>query len=327
MCQLESIGDLVLRIQARPVQVVDAGDDSCLEDFGEPVLFRGMQRGWPAGTSWSADFFAERYGDAPVPVRSYPPGSEYEFSVERDTLGNYLNYWRETDPDPDCAGRRLYLAEWNFTRDYPELSDFFQIPALFSDDWIDRLPEQVRFGRMWLFFGEPGCSTGLHTDTFSTSAWLAMIFGRKALRLLHPSRSGALARGDSLWDEKTLSRILPDGDTGLLLEVVLGPGETLYIPGDWYHEVRNLDRNLMLTANFAEERRLLSFLERFESRLTEPLTRLRELRNEHVRRWRERECRTSELDSAEFRDRQLVWTDEVTAGLTDYRRTLTGLGH
>ncbi|GAB1824307.1 cupin-like domain-containing protein [Herbidospora sp. RD11066] len=314
-------------IPARSVRVAKVGDGSRLADFDEPVLFHGLQSEWPAVSSWNIDFFTRRYGDALVPVRSYPPGSEYEFSIERSNLGDYLKYWGETDPDPGFSRRRLYLAEWNFTRDHPDLLDYFQIPEIFADDWIDRLPEQVRFGRMWLFFGEPGCSTGLHTDTFSTSAWLSMIFGRKVLRFLHPSRSGELARGDSLWSEDTLSRVLPDGDGDLLSEVVLGPGETLYIPGDWYHEVRNLDRNLMLTANFAEERRLLSFLEKFESRLTEPLARLRDLRNEHVRRWRERECGDSELDLPEFRDRQLVWVDQVTSGLTDYHRTLTGLGH
>ncbi|MFJ4540543.1 cupin-like domain-containing protein [Streptomyces tibetensis] len=308
-------------ISPTPLRVLDGSAVTTLEDLDGPVVIRGLQDEWPARELWTVEHFRDQYGGLRVPVREYPAGSEYEYTIADGGLAEFLEYWEKIPMDGSLARDRRYLAEWNFVRDCPELLDDFSVPAIFSEDWIDRLPEQVRFGRMWIFFGEPGCSTGLHCDTFSTSAWLAVLDGSKELRLVTPETGRALRADDSLWSERTHDEVLRKS-TDPLYEVTLRAGDTLYIPGDWYHEVRNPERNLMLTANFVEERKLLSFLAQFETRLTEPLSILRQARNARIRTWAGGAGRHDELARPEFRARQLDWVRGMTSELREYERAL-----
>lgn len=309
-----------------PLQVMDGRTVASLEEIHEPTVFQGLQDDWPARRKWTTEFFLRNYGNQPVPVRKYPAGSEFTYDVSEQTLTQFLEYWDDVAPDPDLKLERSYLAEWNFVRDCPGLLSDFRIPELFADDYIDRLPEQVRFGRVWLFFGEPGCSTGVHCDTFSTSAWLALLAGSKQLRLVRPEMRNELGSGDSLWSLSTCERIRRAGN--MVYEATIRAGEILYIPGDWYHEVRNPERNLMVTANFVEKRLLFSFLSQFESRLTEPITLLRKLRNDQLQSVLKNpvgECLSSELGRADFRIRQSVWAGELTRDLREYQEMLETL--
>ncbi|MFZ3470950.1 cupin-like domain-containing protein [Streptomyces sp. 4.24] len=314
-------------IPVTPLRTLDAQAAADLGDIDGPVVIRGLHAPWRARGLWTTEFFRREYGPTPVPVRNYPAGSEYDYTLDHTTLGDFLDYWENTPADTALARDRQYLAEWNFVRDCPGLLDDFDIPEIFSEDCIERLPEQVRFGRMWLFFGEPGCSTGLHRDTFSTSAWLAVLSGSKTLRLVTPEAGGKLRPGDGLWSAASYDEVLrPAG--AVVHEVTLRAGDTLYIPGDWYHEVRNPERNLMLTANFVEERRLLSFLSQFETRLIEPISVLRRARNAQVRTWAQREEKAppTELDDEAFRAREAAWVRGMTAELEEYGRALARWG-
>lgn len=302
-------------LPVRDGAAIAALHDTSPSSAAVPTVFTGLQDTWLARERWTPTRLAEHHGHLPVAERRYAPGDAYEYTIADTTLGDYLAHWSSTDPDPALTRTRRYLAEWNFARDAPGLLDDFAVPAPFAEDWIDRLPEQVRFGRMWLFFGEPGCHTGLHRDTFSTSAWLAVLSGHKVLRFVSPEATGALRPGDSLWDADALARVdaAPGGQTH---EVVLRAGETLYIPGDWYHEVRNPVRNLMVTANFVEQHKVLTFLAQFEARLSEPLEVLREARNAHVRDG------AAELADPAFRAKQLSWVRDRTAQLRAYEEAL-----
>lgn len=308
----------------RAVAVLDAPGGEVatpLTSIDQPVVFRGLQDDWPARTRWTLYYFRRDYGEEPVRVREYEPGEDTDYTVTHTTLSDFLDYWEHTGPDPGLARHRRYLAEWNFVNDAPCLLDDFSVPEVFLPDLIDELPEQVRFGRTWLFFGEPGCSTGLHRDTFSTSAWLAMVSGRKLIRLVAPDVADHLEPGDSLWSPDTTTRLA--GSAGAtLLEVELDAGETLYIPSDWYHEVRNPERNLMVTANFVEPRSALPFLSHFEARLTEPLGPLRRLRNEHARSFYGEGVAPEGPYGPQFVRRQLAWVDEAIDPLLEYRALL-----
>ncbi|MFD3512471.1 cupin-like domain-containing protein [Streptomyces sp. NPDC058657] len=307
-------------IPITPLRVLDASSVSTVEDIQEPVVIRGLQTGWPALELWNAEYFRHRYGDHTVQVREYESGEEYTYEYAQLPLADVLEFWENSPVDPESTGPRKYLAGWNFVRDCPELLEDFRVPGIFSQDCIDRLPEQVRFGRMWLFFGEPGCSTGIHTDTFSTSAWLAVLQGTKSVRFVGPEAHAEWRPTDSMWSQDTYDEVIRD--TGQpLYEVTLRPGDTLYIPADWFHEVRNPERNIMLTANFAEEGRLLSFLDQFETRLIEPISTLRRTRNAHVRKLAERGGAV-ELSDPAFRARQLDWVREAMTDLRTYEDAL-----
>jgi hypothetical protein len=291
-----------------------------LKELNIPVLVTGLQEHWAARREWTPDLLQIRYGETSVPVRVYAPGSDLGYTTTTSTLAAFLEYWRSTKPDVYLRRERRYLAEWNFTRSRPDLLKDFSIPHPFAYDEIDLLPEQLRFGRMWLFFGEPGCGTGLHRDTFSTSAWLAVVQGTKLLRLVEPSVHSMLQPGDSLWDDRTCRRLASQAGAEVV-EAELTAGRTLYIPGNWYHEIRNPERNIMVTANFLERCYLLSFLAQFEARLTEPLSSLRDVRNTCLRQRLAGAGDSADSPEVDYQE-QLEWVDAALAPLLDFRRLL-----
>src|SRR5687768_10664753 len=122
-----------------------------------PLLLGGLQQGWPAREKWSAEYFRSRFGDQQIPVREYGAGGDRPYAARATSFRGYLDYWEKLDGD---AGRvpqpNLYMAEWNFVEQCPELLEDFTTPEYFLPDWIDALPPNLQFGRVWIFIGHPG---------------------------------------------------------------------------------------------------------------------------------------------------------------------------
>eukprot|EP00438_Fugacium_kawagutii_P017909 Skav201926 [mRNA] locus=scaffold3992:301180:302437:+ [translate_table: standard] len=84
----------------------------------------------------------------------------------------------------------------------------------------------------WLFIGAAGAVTPLHIDPSTTHAWLTQISGRKRFTLFAPCDIPELLSGEpdrSSEESQTWRRAV---------EVVLEPGETIFVPAQWPHEAR-----------------------------------------------------------------------------------------
>lgn len=110
--------------------------------------------------------------------------------------------------------------------------------SLRVQDWFKRLPKRHHPDFHWLFLGAAGARTPLHVDPSATHAWLTQISGRKRFRLCAPSRVPELFKQR------------PPEMTSEALEVTLEPGDTLFVPAQWPHEVECLDDSVSLTWNF-----------------------------------------------------------------------------
>lgn len=294
-----------------------------------PLLLRGLTSAWPARHKWSAAYFRERLGDLLVPVRDYSPaaagGRLYINGQMR--LSEYLDYWEALPSQGGgAADRNLYLAEWNFVQQCPELLEDFATPDYFLPDWMDQLPEDVQFGRVWLFIGQPSTHTPAHTDTFGTSAWLSMVSGTKAVRLVSPAESLKVPRGTDFFApgaEEDLLRLGVD-----VLEAIITEGDTLFIPGRWLHQVRNLDKNIMVTKNFVDTPNLLGFLSDFETGVIAPIHAMRDLRLKFLKEQLDDGERTGApacLASLGFMREQLRWATQMDDSLRRYRERLSAL--
>jgi hypothetical protein len=126
------------------------------------------------------------------------------------------------------------------------LNDIGELP--FIDDRLAELPQGARPPLRWMFIGAKGCITRTHIDPALVKSWLVQVKGRKRFVLAPP------AVFDQVRDEGGFMSL--DSDTlrtDKTIEVTLEPGDLIFIPEMWIHEVQCLDTCITLTADWITE--------------------------------------------------------------------------
>jgi oxalate decarboxylase/phosphoglucose isomerase-like protein (cupin superfamily) len=132
------------------------------------------------------------------------------------------------------------------------------------------------FGLDWLLFSGPGAVSKLHRDDGSTIAWFAQIQGTKRFVVHSEVDRPYLYAGhvDPMapnWSE------FPDYAQARPVEIVLHPGDLLYLPPNWYHHVVTESPSITVTGNVVNEVNLGDYLRyAYGDRLTEVLALLPE---------------------------------------------------
>ncbi|MCA9704704.1 MAG: cupin-like domain-containing protein [Myxococcales bacterium] len=235
-----ALGVGLATIERRPLPAV--------EDFvarylvpGVPVVLTDLVTRWPALERWTPAALAARLGDATI-----------EACVGREAAADPDATWQ-----PLCAELPLRVLLDRITRPGPS-NDTYVIaknaalrrPALqpLLDDLV--LPPAY-FGprmdptRMGLWIGPAGTHTPLHHD--GDDSMFCQVVGRKRFRLAPPESIELLDRSRGVyshWDPRDEAQ-LAEGPP--LLELVLEPGEALFIPSGWWHQVDALDPSLSVS--------------------------------------------------------------------------------
>ena len=207
-----------------------------------PVVLTDVARDWPALRRWSPQDLRERFGHLDVEIQS-------ERSADPNYEVNKLDHQRRTRL-ADFVDRVLAGGE---TNDYyltannemlsrpgfaPLLDDIGTLP-----DFCD--PSQlVRRASFW--FGPAGTVTPLHHDTLMLCH--TQIVGRKRWRFISPLQTPLLYNHFEVYSPVNLDQ--PDLDRhplfsqATVLDVVVEPGETVFLPLGWWHQVSALDVSL-----------------------------------------------------------------------------------
>jgi histone arginine demethylase JMJD6 len=211
----------------------------------KPVLIRGAIRHWPAMSKWTHEYFADNFGSVEVYV--HPKGRAG--AGRRIALSDYIAYIeRTTDPDP------LYLANWTFGDVCPSLLHDYFNPPIF-ERLEHRLPEHVRPQWRWIFLGPAGSGTPLHVDVMYSSAWNAAITGRKRWLFYAPNQVRQLYQGAVDCFAPDLSSF-PLFEQARGLECVQEPGDLVFTPSGWWHQVYNEVSGISVTENFINQANL-----------------------------------------------------------------------
>jgi hypothetical protein len=132
---------------------------------------------------------------------------------------------------------------------HPELRDDFRLPEWAQDDWCRHLAWRGRVyphGQPWLLFSGAGARSRLHRDQGATMAWFAQLHGQKDFILHSPEDRPYLSDGQ-------VDPRQPDGfplyAKSHPVKLTLGPGELLFLPPDWYHDVVTQSPSITLTGN------------------------------------------------------------------------------
>ncbi|MBZ5506013.1 MAG: cupin-like domain-containing protein [Acidobacteriia bacterium] len=204
-----------------------------------PVAIEGLLSRWDAARLWTKDFFCTYYGDLKVTVRN----SENYDSVRTVPLSEYISDLEKGGP---CTN--YYLKDWRFEFDCPSLKQDYCVPEyLYS--WTERLPALIRPIWRWIFIGPPNTASHLHVDFLNTSAWNALLSGKKRWIFFQPGEARWMYRGK-------VNAFSPDFEQFPLFRrakpivYIQNAGEVLVTPGGWWHAVRNEEVSIALSENF-----------------------------------------------------------------------------
>lgn len=212
---------------------------------GRPVILTGEMAGWPALGRWTPEGLKAIVGPRVVEYqdrRAADPDFERDKDAHRvkGPFDAFID--RITSPG---AGNDAYLTAYNSQANAEALS------PLQGD--LGALPKFLNpraEGMMWI--GAAGSFTPLHHDL--TNNFIAQVVGRKRLKLLPAGEAGRLYN-----DVHVFSQIVDLDNPALsaarfaklagarMYDLILEPGEILYVPLAWWHQVRALDFSVTLT--------------------------------------------------------------------------------
>lgn len=210
-----------------------------------PVILQGLMTRWSAMTEWSPEYLKEVLGTEEVEImaaRDADANYEINSHQHRRTIlfGQYVDMVHGGGETND-----FYLVANN---------GFLQRPKarqLLND--IEMFPEYLEAanadGKVFFWYGPAGTVTPLHHDT--SNIFMAQVRGRKRVKLISPNDLefvyndvGVYSKVDC--EHADLAR-WPQFRNATIIDVVLAPGEVLFLPVGWWHHARALDVSITIS--------------------------------------------------------------------------------
>jgi len=212
---------------------------------GRPVVVTDALAQWAAPARWTWEYLRATLGDQPVTVLVSDDGrftadeaAGYRDRARTLAFAEFLDLCGSADP----RGPRYYLQQTSLPG---------RFPALKRDVALPPFVERGRLGAINLWIGAQGSVTPLHYD--AQDNLLAQIAGRKRITLFAPSQLARLYPYPMLSQIPHHARVDPERPDRIrfprfrpsaALRFVLSPGEALFLPNGWWHEVCSLDTSI-----------------------------------------------------------------------------------
>lgn len=214
-------------------------------EANRPLVLRGFLARWPAVQSWTPALLKNRCGDLQVELqarRSTNPDFELQPQLHRESHGfrEFVDYCFA-----DSASNDKYMTARNGASNQEVLrrlqSDFDAIP-----EFLD--PSRASTEN-FLWFGPKGTITPLHHDL--TNNMMAQVVGEKKIRLISPDSLPLLYNHLHVYSEVALANIdvqrFPLFAGVHIIDVVIRPGDLLFLPVGWWHHVESLSTSITIT--------------------------------------------------------------------------------
>ena len=259
------------------IDIADLSVQGFLTDYvtrNRPVVVSGSLKSWNLAEKWTPSSMEEMFGDRIVPV--------YNNYFDLQTLIPLRKYFAENfRRDCQSIGILPYVRWYTKQVD----SDF-----CWADDIFVRLKEQWRpldflpdndyllpytpagetvspvtdyFPAKGLFISPRGARTSLHSDPWASCAVLCQLYGTKRCYFYGPEQAKYLEN-----EFGTVDVTRPDPSKFPLFSMArlaatctLQPGEVMYIPHGWFHQVECESDSISLTWNFVHSTTMAPFVE------------------------------------------------------------------
>ncbi|HSW22711.1 MAG TPA: cupin-like domain-containing protein [Burkholderiaceae bacterium] len=207
-----------------------------------PLVLTDLANDWPAMSRWSPQDLKARFGHIEVEIQaernSDPRYEQNKLDLRRtQRLGEFVDRVLAGGPTND-----YYMTANNEVLRKPEfaplLADIGTLPEFCDASQLERLSS--------FWFGPAGTVTPLHHDTVMLLH--TQIVGRKRWRFISPLETPKLYNYSGVFspidvEQPDLVRY-PLFSEAHMIEVVVEPGETVFLPLAWWHQVTSLDVSL-----------------------------------------------------------------------------------
>lgn len=231
-----------------------------------PFILTDPVKRWNIYRKWQMSYLLSKYKDVTFRAEAV------EWPLE--TYFEYMKNNQDESPlylfDCDFA-EKMHL---NLDGKAPHGEEVDYAPFVsFDPDLFDVLGEH-RPNHRWLIVGPSGSGSTFHADPNGTSAWNAVIRGRKYWLMFPPPANGKRPEIPGIHISEDLSEVTAPlslseylltfhsfaRNTLGCIEAVCKEGEVLYVPAGWYHMVVNLDHGIAVTQNFVSEANIAGVL-------------------------------------------------------------------
>ena len=135
--------------------------------------------------------------------------------------------------------------------------ELYSTPKYFTSDWLNEYWQDQNDDYKFVYLGPKNSWTPFHSDVFGSFSWSANVAGFKKWIFVQKG-----LEPDNIYD---ISEILPLNNSQpstqdtfdckihenvRYFEIIQGPGEVIFVPSGWYHQVLNLTDTLSINHNW-----------------------------------------------------------------------------
>ena len=208
-----------------------------------PVVFKNATAVWKSNSIFTPEFFRENFHDH----FAYPEGVEY-------SMDKILEVTKNSSPENPAP----YPILFEIPTQMPKLLDYldpvhlnYSRPNWFSSKAL----AYGKYGKnVQLFFGGRGNQYTLHKDFYHTNAWITQLYGQKKFIVFPEGHDNYLYAGEKGYESfmSPINVLKPDYDKypeykkATPIEVILEPGETIFVPNGTWHTTVGMGQNISL---------------------------------------------------------------------------------
>ncbi|VDD86973.1 unnamed protein product [Enterobius vermicularis] len=261
----EQCSEAVPKFDVEATHWIDLFVDFMLQN--KPCILKSTAtRNWKSRKEWvlenynnnqtpNFDYFSTNYGELIAPL------ADEEAEERTDTrVSEYMQYAKETGSRRNIR----YLKDWHFQNqsgsapgcdlgDSGTSYEFYDLQSFLNFDWINNEQwsgDKNCFGDYrFVYFGVKDSWTVLHSDVMSSYSWSANICGRKLWYFVPIGNEEyfKICRDTYVRDIRTM----PDKwEAAKIISFIQEPGEIVFVPSNWYHQVHNLGDAVSINHNF-----------------------------------------------------------------------------